>query len=109
MLSAGYSAGRAGTPDLRNTSAVFDLRRASSVHHDGAASLISYLDTDDADVIARAYLRKFMLHTEVSTALRQRKPVNDVAYSYLRSQYIPDVPENPSAALDVKVCAGHVA
>ena len=84
-----------------NTSAVFDLRRASSVHHDGAASLISYLDTDDADVIVRAYLRKFMLHTEVSTALRQRKPVNNVAYSYPRSQYIPDVPDNPSAALDV--------
>ena len=33
-----------------NTSAVFDLRRASSVHHDAAASLISYSDTDDADV-----------------------------------------------------------
>lgn len=46
-----------------STSAVFDLRRASSVHHDGAASLISYLDTDDGDVIVRAYLRKFMLYT----------------------------------------------
>lgn len=84
-----------------NTSAVFDLRRASSVHHDGAASLISYLDTDDADVAVCAYLRKFMLHIEVSTALRQRKPVNNVVYSYLASQYMADVPDNPSAALDV--------
>lgn len=84
-----------------NTSAVFDLRRASRIHHDGAASLISYLESDDVDVTVRAYLRKFMLHTEVSTALRQRKPVKNIAYSYLGNWHIPDVPDNPSAALDV--------
>jgi len=83
-----------------NASAVFGLRRASSIHHDGAASLLPCLDTDHADLTMRAYLRRFMLHTEVSTAIRQNKPLAPAAYSWLGSKDMADVPENYSSALD---------
>ncbi|KAH7246901.1 hypothetical protein NW759_009256 [Fusarium solani] len=83
-----------------NASAVYDLRRASSVHHNGAASLLSFVDTDAMDGTMRAYLRKFMLHTEVSTAMRQKKPLKSIAYSWIGSKDIMAVPDNPSSALD---------
>ncbi|KAM6516110.1 hypothetical protein FALCPG4_014292 [Fusarium falciforme] len=83
-----------------NASAVYDLRRASSMHHNGAASLLSFVDTDAMDGTVRAYLRKFMLHTEVSTAMRQKKPLKNIAYSWIETKDTMAVPDNPSSALD---------
>ncbi|EEU41880.1 uncharacterized protein NECHADRAFT_96887 [Fusarium vanettenii 77-13-4] len=83
-----------------NASAVYDLRRASRMHHNGAASLLSFVDTDAMDGTVRAYLRKFMLHTEVSTAMRQKKPLKSIAYSWIGSKDAMAVPDNPSSALD---------
>ncbi|GAB7366428.1 hypothetical protein MBLNU230_g8225t1 [Neophaeotheca triangularis] len=83
-----------------NASAVYDLRWASSIHHNGAASLLSSVDSDDTDANVRSYLRKFMLHTEVSSALRQRKPLKQVAYSWIGGGDVMQVPDNPSSALD---------
>ncbi|KAB8207208.1 hypothetical protein BDV34DRAFT_192439 [Aspergillus parasiticus] len=83
-----------------NASAVYGLRRVSSTHHNGAASLLSFLGSDDMGGVVRAYLRRFMLHTEVSTAIRQKKPLKRIAYSWVRSKDTMAVPENPSAALD---------
>ncbi|KAJ5344579.1 hypothetical protein N7452_002583 [Penicillium brevicompactum] len=83
-----------------NASAIYDLRRVSSTHHNGAASLLSSLNPHDMDKITRAYLQKFMLHTEVSTAIRQKKPLNSIAYSWLESKESTTVPQNPSSILD---------
>lgn len=83
-----------------NASAIYDLRPASSTHHNGAASLLSFLDSDDMDRMVRAYLRRFMLHTEVSTAIRQKKQLKSIAYSWIGSKDTMAVPENPSSALD---------
>ncbi|KAJ5120513.1 uncharacterized protein N7515_009901 [Penicillium bovifimosum] len=83
-----------------NASAVYDLRRVSSTHHNGAASLLSFLGSHDMDGIVRAYLQKFMLHTEVSTAIRQKRPLRSIAYSWIGSQDTMAVPDNPSATLD---------
>lgn len=84
-----------------NASAIFDLRLASSTHHNGAASLLPFMDSDDMDGTMRAYLRKFMLHTEVSTAMRQKKPLQSIVYSWITSRDTMSVPDNPSSALDV--------
>jgi hypothetical protein len=84
-----------------NASAIYDLRSASNTHHNGAASLLSLLDSQDLDVVIRAYLRKFMLHTEVSTAIRQNKPLNSIAYSWIGSKELMAVPQNPSSSLDI--------
>ncbi|KAJ5306459.1 hypothetical protein N7508_005474 [Penicillium antarcticum] len=83
-----------------NASAIYDLRRASSTHHNGAASLLSLVDSDDMDGTIRAYLQKFMLHTEVSTAMRQKKPLKSITYSWIRSKDTMAVPDNPSSTLD---------
>ncbi|RMJ18153.1 hypothetical protein CDV36_002132 [Fusarium kuroshium] len=83
-----------------NASAIYHLRRASRMHHNGAASLLSSVDSDDMDGTLRAYLRKFMLHTEVSTAMRQKKPLKSIAYSWIRSKDTVAVPDNPSSTLD---------
>lgn len=83
-----------------NAAAVFVLRPASNIHHCGAASLLPSLDTQGTEGTVRTYLRKFMLHTEVSSAIRQRKPLRDITYSYIESKDTPSVSENPSSALD---------
>ncbi|KAJ5165202.1 uncharacterized protein N7500_007032 [Penicillium coprophilum] len=84
-----------------NASAVYDLRWASSMHHNGAASLLLSMDSDSIDGSVRSYLRRFMLHTEVSTAIRQKEPLKDIAYSWIGSKDTMAVPENPSSTLDV--------
>ena len=84
-----------------NASAIYDLRRASSTHHNGAASLLSSMDSENMDGTVRAYLRKFLLHTEVSTAMRQKKPLSSTAYSWIGSKDTMAVPDNPSSALDI--------
>ena len=84
-----------------NATAIYGLRRASSTHHSGATSLLSSLDSDAMDKTVRAYLRKFMLHTEVSTAIRQKTPLKSIAYSWMGSQDTMAVPDNPSSALDI--------
>ncbi|KAJ5570464.1 uncharacterized protein N7459_009894 [Penicillium hispanicum] len=83
-----------------NASAIYNLRRASSTHHYGAASLLPFMDSDDVDGTVRAYLQKFMLHTEVSSAMRQKKPLKTIAYSWIGNQDTMAVPSNPSSALD---------
>lgn len=83
-----------------NASAIYGLRRASSTHHKGAASLLSFGDSNDLDGTVPAYLRKFMLHTEVSTAIRQKRPLKDIAYSWIRNNDTMALPDNPSSALD---------
>lgn len=83
-----------------NASAIYNLRRASSTHHNGAASLLLFVDSDDMDATVRAYLRKFMLHTEVSTAMRQEKALKSIAYSWIESKDMMAVLDNPSSALD---------
>ncbi|KAM3479655.1 hypothetical protein MY8738_005355 [Beauveria namnaoensis] len=83
-----------------NASAIYHLRRASSTHHNGAASLLLSIDADGMDSTARAYLQKFMLHTEVSTAIRQKRPLKSIAYSWMGSKDTSAVPDNPSSALD---------
>ncbi|KAJ5115039.1 hypothetical protein NUU61_000798 [Penicillium alfredii] len=83
-----------------NASAIYDLRWASSTHHNGAASLLPFVDSDNMDGTVRAHLRKFMLHTEVSTALRQKKPLKSIAYSWIGNKDTMTVPDNPSSELD---------
>ncbi|KAM3502823.1 hypothetical protein MY10362_004578 [Beauveria mimosiformis] len=83
-----------------NASAIYHLHRASSTHHNGAASLLLCIDPNGMDSTVRAYLQRFMLHTEVSTAIRQKRPLNSIAYSWMGSKDTSAVPDNPSSALD---------
>lgn len=83
-----------------NAAAIYGCRLATSTHLNGAASLLSFVDSDDMDGAVGAYVRKFMLHTEVSSAVRQKKPLQHTMYSWMASKDMMAVPHNPSSALD---------
>lgn len=83
-----------------NFTAVYGLRLASSIHHNGAASLLPLADSDDKNGTISAYMGKFLLHTEISSAVRQKRPLKSIVYTWIESKDIMTVPENPSSALD---------
>lgn len=88
-----------------NASAVYNLRAASSTHHDGAASLLSSAamtssTSSCAESPVRAYVRKFMRHTEISVAMRRQKPPRSAAYSWVGAYERTAAPDNSSATLD---------
>ncbi|TLD05686.1 hypothetical protein E2P81_ATG10428 [Venturia nashicola] len=84
-----------------NVCAIYGLRWASSTHHAGAASLLRCVESDDTDETVRDHLRRFMLHTEVSKAMRQQTPVDNAALSWINAVEDGLDNDNPSAALDV--------
>ncbi|KAL4966324.1 uncharacterized protein BDV14DRAFT_171423 [Aspergillus stella-maris] len=112
-----------------NLAAVYGLRAASSVHHDGALSLLPFVDLNSeprpdsnsfsvgggsADAMASEYIRRFILHTEVSSAMRQQRPIREAASSYSSPSKsssprvvlgwgglsMLSAPDNPSSTLD---------
>lgn len=82
-----------------NVSAIYGGRWACTTHHNGASSLLLALASNDMDIKMRTYLRRFMLHTEVSSAMRQRRPLNTIALTWINDD-TEAVPENPSSSLD---------
>ncbi|KAJ0415903.1 hypothetical protein BJY00DRAFT_250442 [Aspergillus carlsbadensis] len=93
-----------------NIAAVYGMRSATRIHHNGAVSLLPFVASTYADADADAerddkaseYVRRFILHAEVASALRQERPLRDIVYTWIagkRSISAPDN-ENPSAALD---------
>lgn len=86
-----------------NITAIYGLRTATRVHHDGAMSLLPFVGSHSHNITgAGVYPRRFILHTEISSAMRQERPLQSAAYSWASGyglNLIP-VPENPSSALD---------
>ena len=82
-----------------NITAIYGLRSAARIHHNGAVSLLAYADSD-YDVTTSAYIRRFILHSEISSAMRQKRPLQSIARSWIGSNYLTAAPENQSSALD---------
>ena len=82
-------------------SAVYDDRQATPVHHHGALSLLSIAGLDSLDALISTYVKAFVLHTEISSALRQKRSMHPKAYSYVNSpQTSLPVAGNLSSTLD---------
>ena len=84
-------------------SAVYDARPATPVHHHGVLSLLPIATAPDNILDDRIgmYVRGFVLHTEISSALRQTRSIHPNAYSYLNSPRTSSlVPGNFSSTLD---------
>ncbi|KAE8371160.1 hypothetical protein BDV26DRAFT_276674 [Aspergillus bertholletiae] len=84
-----------------SVAAVYDLRSPSRVHHNGAVSLLQFMESDRINGMNGAYIRRFMLHTEVSSAMRQKRPLQSIAYSWIGGKHLMAAPDNPSSVLDV--------
>lgn len=83
-----------------NIAAVFGLRSATSVHQNGAASLLALTDVCNMDLTLREHVRRFMFHTEVAAAMRQKRPLSSIAHSLIGSKNSDVIPENPTSMLD---------
>ena len=86
-----------------NIAAIYGLRMATRVHHDGAMSLLPFVGShSDHTDGASVYPRRFILHTEISSAMRQQRPLQSAAYSCVGGHGLNliSVPDNPSSALD---------
>ncbi|KAF2719737.1 hypothetical protein K431DRAFT_286374 [Polychaeton citri CBS 116435] len=82
-------------------SAVYDARQATPIHHHGALSLLPIVALDSLDGLASTHVKGFMLHTEISSALRQKRSMHPNVYSYANSPYTSFlVPGNFSSILD---------
>ncbi|KAB5542424.1 hypothetical protein GE09DRAFT_969461, partial [Coniochaeta sp. 2T2.1] len=93
-----------------NMAAVYGLRAATCIHQNGAASLLPFADVgDNINGTLHEYVRKFMLHTETAAAMRQKRPLRAVAYSWIGSKDLMVAPDNPSSVLDtIGVCVAEL-
>lgn len=84
-----------------NISAIFHLRPATSVHHDGALALLPVILSTCPDGTLGAYVQYFVLHLETSSALRQKRRVQSNLQTYITNRSGDMVvPRNISSALD---------
>ena len=80
---------------------MYDARQATPVHHNGALSLLPTAALDSLDGLIGTYVKAFVLHTEISSALRQKRPMHPKVYSYVSDLHTSSlVPGNFSSALD---------
>lgn len=85
-----------------NVAAVYGHRSANPTHHAGALSLLPFMisDDDSGNQTAIASIRRFISHAEISSAMRQKRPVNEVILSWMSGESLSNGPQNPSALLD---------
>ncbi|KAJ5116669.1 C6 zinc finger domain protein [Penicillium angulare] len=83
-----------------NISSVYGLRSGTRVHHDGAMSLLPFVDSNSTNRVTNSYIRRFMLHTEICSAMREERPLQPIAHPWLGYKNRADAPENMSSILD---------
>ncbi|KAJ5172204.1 hypothetical protein N7492_004797 [Penicillium capsulatum] len=83
-----------------SVAAIYGLRSATRIHHDGALSLLPFADPDYRNGITNAYIRRFIVHTEVCSAMRQKRLLQSGADAWIRGNGAMPAPDNPSCALD---------
>ncbi|KAI1768419.1 hypothetical protein GGR53DRAFT_517845 [Hypoxylon sp. FL1150] len=92
-----------------NMAAVYGLRAATRIHQNGAASLLAFTDMNHVDGIIHEYVQRFMLHTEIAAAMRQKRPLRTIAYSWVGNKDLTVAPDNPSSVLDaIGMCVAEI-
>lgn len=80
--------------------AVYGIYSATRVHYNGAVSLLPFANLNHINGIIGAYIRRFMIHTEISSAMRQKRPLQSIKYLWIRSKHLIATPDNLSSTLD---------
>lgn len=85
-----------------NIAAIYGHRSVTSTHHAGALSLLPFMNSDNEskDQTTIASIRRFITHAEISSAMRQKRPVHDVISPWITGGGFLTAPRNPSASLD---------
>lgn len=80
--------------------AIYGLRPSTQIHHNGAISFLPFVNANNSNENANASVRRFILHAEICSAIRQGRQVQTIASSWIEDNGLCTVPDNPSAALD---------
>jgi hypothetical protein len=83
-----------------NIVAVWGYRSPTPIHLNGAVSFLPIATLGNVNSTMNAYIRKYILHIEISSALRQKRPLQSIAYSWLKSSEPTAGAANLSMALD---------
>ncbi|KAK2757214.1 hypothetical protein FQN54_004728 [Arachnomyces sp. PD_36] len=85
-----------------NVAAIYDHRLATPTHHAGALSLLPLMNSDNEskDQTTIASIWRFITHAEISSAIRQKRPMHDVVSYWISRGGLLIAPRNPSASLD---------
>ncbi|KAJ5261323.1 C6 zinc finger domain protein [Penicillium angulare] len=83
-----------------NISSVYGLRPGTRVHYDGAVSLLPFIHSDSTNRVTNAYVRRFILHTEICSAMREERPLQESVRPWLEFKNRADAPQNLSSVLD---------
>lgn len=80
--------------------AIYDSRSGTPVHHDGALSLLPFMDTEHPNQTMTPFLRNFIVHNEICSALRQEKPLRITEDCWHADKGLTSPVNNPSSRLD---------
>ncbi|KAI6832722.1 hypothetical protein KC332_g606 [Hortaea werneckii] len=82
--------------------AIYESRQANPIHHDGLLSLLPLITVSDRlDGLIYPYVQNYVVHLEVSSALRQARPVIPIVHRYMTNANGSMVaPLNISSRLD---------
>ena len=84
-----------------NVAGVYRVQKVLRYHYDGAMSLLPFTDSEPSqpDITLRSYIARFLLHAEVSFALREGRRLSNHTLSLLGIRHL-NVTPNPSSTLD---------
>lgn len=83
-----------------NIAAIYGLNSATRIHLDGAVTLLAFANVHHVNDMIGTYIQRYILHTEVSSAMRQTRSLRSIAYTGMGSKNLAGAPDNPSSALD---------
>lgn len=83
-----------------NIAAIYGLNSATRIHLDGAVSLVPFANVHHINDMIGTYIQRYILHTEISSAMRQKRSLRSIAYTWMGSKNLTGAPDNPSSALD---------
>lgn len=83
-----------------NIAAIYGLSSATRIHLDGAVSLLPFANVHHVNDMIGTNIQRYILHTEISSAMRQKRSLRSIAYTWMGSRNLTAAPDNPSSALD---------
>ncbi|GAQ47054.1 hypothetical protein AtubIFM56815_003875 [Aspergillus tubingensis] len=83
-----------------NFAVIYGSKSATRVHHDAAVSLLPFTDQNCPDGSLMAHIRRYILHIEISSAIRQKRLLQSTALARIGCIEPKIAPGNFGPALD---------
>ncbi|RAL10202.1 Zn(II)2Cys6 transcription factor [Aspergillus homomorphus CBS 101889] len=83
-----------------NLAVIYGRHSSTRAHHDGAVSLLPFASSDDKHGAISAYIQRYIIHSEISSAIRQKRLLRSTAHSCLGSKGPLAAPASLISTLD---------